>query len=170
MRTVTPYRSDQPAGRDGFIQLLHAEWTKFRTVRAWMVAWGAVAVMIVLLSYLGASSSHSGSCIGTDGSTPVCTVGHPPVPTGPDGKAVADSFTYVHQSLDGTGGLTVRVSSLTGGHAAGGAVSVSPDGEQNLQPGLAPWAKAGIIVQKDTRSGSAYAAVMVTGSHGVRMK
>ena len=31
---ATPYRSPRPAGRDGFLQLLHAEWTKFRTVRA----------------------------------------------------------------------------------------------------------------------------------------
>ena len=31
---ITPYRSSLPAGRDGFLQVLHAEWTKFRTVRS----------------------------------------------------------------------------------------------------------------------------------------
>jgi ABC-type transport system involved in multi-copper enzyme maturation permease subunit len=33
-----------------------------------------------------------------------------------------------------------------------------------------PWAKAGIIIAASTRPGSAYAAMMVTGSHGVRMQ
>ena len=32
--------------------------------------------------------------------------------------------------------------------------------------GLVPWAKAGIIIKASTRQGSAYAAMMVTGSHG----
>ena len=39
-----------------------------------------------------------------------------------------------------------------------------------MVPGLAPWAKAGIIIKQGTRQGSAYAAMMVTGSHGVRMQ
>ena len=33
-----------------------------------------------------------------------------------------------------------------------------------------PWAKAGIIIKASTRQGSAYAAMMVTGRHGVRMQ
>ena len=33
-----------------------------------------------------------------------------------------------------------------------------------------PWAKAGLIMKADTAQGSAYAAVMVTGGHGVRMQ
>ena len=33
-----------------------------------------------------------------------------------------------------------------------------------------PWAKAGIIIKASTRPGSAYAAMMVTGGHGVRMQ
>ena len=32
------------------------------------------------------------------------------------------------------------------------------------------WAKAGVIVKQDLKQGSAYAAVMVTGAHGVRMQ
>jgi ABC-type transport system involved in multi-copper enzyme maturation permease subunit len=39
-----------------------------------------------------------------------------------------------------------------------------------LHPGLAAWAKAGIIIEPDTKPGTAYTAVMVTGSHGVRMQ
>ena len=37
-------------------------------------------------------------------------------------------------------------------------------------PGLAEWAKAGIIIKRSTHQGSAYAAMMVTGAHGVRMQ
>ena len=37
-------------------------------------------------------------------------------------------------------------------------------------PGLAAWAKAGIIIKRSTHQGSAYAAMMVTGAHGVRMQ
>jgi signal transduction histidine kinase len=57
---------------------------------------------------------------------------------------------FVHQALAGDGTLTARVTSLSG------------------EPGLAPWAKAGIILEPDTNQGTAYAAVMVTGAHGVR--
>ena len=39
-----------------------------------------------------------------------------------------------------------------------------------MTPGLVPWAKAGIIIKASTKQGSAYAAMMVTGSHGVRMQ
>jgi ABC-type transport system involved in multi-copper enzyme maturation permease subunit len=39
-----------------------------------------------------------------------------------------------------------------------------------MTPGVQPWSKAGIIVKASTRQGTAYAAMMVTGSHGVRMQ
>jgi ABC-type transport system involved in multi-copper enzyme maturation permease subunit len=48
--------------------------------------------------------------------------------------------------------------------------SASRDAPVGTRPGLAPWAKAGLIIKASTRQGSAYAAVMVTGSHGVRMQ
>jgi hypothetical protein len=35
---------------------------------------------------------------------------------------------------------------------------------------VAPWAKAGIILEPDTHPGTSYVAVMVTGAHGVRMQ
>ena len=35
--TVAPHRPGQQTGRDGFAQLLRAEWTKFRTVRGWVI-------------------------------------------------------------------------------------------------------------------------------------
>ena len=69
---VAAYRSEQPVGRDGFAQLLRAEFTKFRTVRSWMIALCAAAVVFVLLSFLSAFTS---------GAT------NPAVPTGPGGQA-----------------------------------------------------------------------------------
>jgi len=38
MTMLAPYRSELRTGRDGFAQLLRAEWTKFRTVRGWSSA------------------------------------------------------------------------------------------------------------------------------------
>ena len=37
MTVITPYRSELGSGRDGFAQLLRAEWTKFRSVRGWVI-------------------------------------------------------------------------------------------------------------------------------------
>jgi ABC-type transport system involved in multi-copper enzyme maturation permease subunit len=73
----------------------------------------------------------------------------------------------VRQPLVGNGAVTVRVASLSGSPVGGG-----PNGALGgtSQAVLAPWAKAGIIVERDTSQGAAYAAVMVTGAHGVRMQ
>ena len=148
--------------RDGFARLLRAEFTKFRTVRAWMIALCAAAVVFVLLSFLSAFESRA----------PVRAV-----PAGPGGEAVSDTYMFVHQTLAGDGTLTARVASLSGAHtslspASGSAFGASSKGQpgSQLQPGLAPWAKAGIILEPDTNQGTAYAAVMVTGSHGVQMQ
>jgi hypothetical protein len=138
-----PRRHVAAPGRDGFARLLRAEFTKFRTVRSWMIALCAAAVVFVLLSFLSAFESRA----------PV-----PAVPTGPGGEAVADTYMFVHRTLAGDGALTARVTSLS-----------SQPGSQP-EPGLAPWAKAGIILEPDTKQGTAYAAVMVTGSHGVQMQ
>jgi ABC-type transport system involved in multi-copper enzyme maturation permease subunit len=140
---MTPYRS----GRDGFPQLLHAEWTKFRTVRGWMTGMVAAALMVVLVALLAGISSDQR--------------GGPAVPIGPGGEPVTDSFYFVHQPLAGNGSITVSVSALE--------TSV-PKGLGDLRPGTVPWAKAGLIVKDSTRQGSPYAAIMVTGGHGVRMQ
>ncbi|MCT2594389.1 DUF1349 domain-containing protein [Streptomyces sp. N2-109] len=145
--TVTPYRSGRRAGRHGFLQLLHAEWTKFRTVRGSVIGMAAAALMVVLVALLaGASSDQKGS---------------PPVPIGPGGEPVTDSFYFLHQPLAGNGSITVSVSALR---------SSIPTGPADLRPGIVPWAKAGLIIKQSTRQGSPYAAIMVTSSHGVRMQ
>jgi hypothetical protein len=127
--------------------MLHAEWTKFRTVLGWVAGMAAAALMVVLVALLaGVSSDQRGA---------------PPVPIGPGGEPVTDSFYLVHRPLTGDGSITVSVSTLT---------TEIPAGPADLRPGVVPWAKAGLIIKQSTRQGSPYAAIMVTGSHGVRMQ
>ena len=95
----------------------------------------------------------------------------PAPPTGPGGGWVTDSFYFVRQPLAGNGSITVRVTSLTGlysTHGVAGGAGGSPTA--GMTPGVQPWSKAGIIIKASTRQGAAYAAMMVTGSHGVRMQ
>ena len=139
-----------PRGRaavTGFGRVMHAEWTKFRTVPGWVAGLLAGAALIVAL---GLATGMSGSCGNDCGAT-----------LGPGGEPVTDSYYFVHRPLAGNGTLTVRVAAL-----AGTIPAASGPGQV---PGLAPWAKAGLIIT-GTRPGAAYAAVMLTGHHGPRMQ
>ena len=161
MTAIAPYRSERSTGRDGFAQLLRAEWTKFRSVRGWVIALLTGALLIVGLAVLTGANS-------------ICSNGNqacPVPPTGPEGGWVSDSFYFVRQPLTGNGSITVRVTSLTGlysTHPGLAAAGGSPSAD--MAPGVQPWAKAGIIIKASTARGSAYAAMMVTGTHGVRMQ
>ncbi|AWS44121.1 ABC transporter permease subunit [Streptosporangium sp. 'caverna'] len=155
---TAPYRPRPRAGRDGFAHLLHAEWTKFRTVRGWVITTVVAALVIVVLGLLAAAGSHA-SC--SEGPVEVAC---PAVPVGPGGEAVEDQFYFAHRSLTGNGDITARLTSMTG------IITYPPPDHDKIVPGLVPWAKAGVIVKDGTRQGSAYAAMMVTGSHGVRMQ
>ena len=164
------YRSEQPTGRDGFAQLLHAEWTKFRTVRGWVVAAISVALIVVLLALLIGAGNHASTC--TNGT---CTTSAPNLLTGPGGEEVSDSFYFVHQPLAADGAITARVTSMTGLYSPRGgvAVRVGSNGQAALtgmSSGLQPWTKVGLIIKANTSPGAAYAAIMMTGSHGVRMQ
>jgi hypothetical protein len=132
---VTPYRSRLREGRYGFADLLRAEWTKFRTVRGWIIGVIAGALAIVAFALV---PGQQGSC-----NVAGCTT-----PVGPGGEEMSDSFYFVHQPLAGNGGITARMTSLTGEIPAmsGGAA---------MRAGLVPWAKAGIIIKASTRPGSA---------------
>ncbi|MEW2354848.1 hypothetical protein [Spirillospora sp. NPDC029432] len=143
-----------------FGRLLRAEWTKFRTVRGWTAAAIAAALVTVGLGLFSAAGSHS-SC----GTGPV-EVACPPPPTAPTGEAVNDKFYFVHRTLTGDGAITVRLTSMTGRIRK---PDVKP-GERNLVAGVVPWAKAGVMIKESTRQGAPYAAVMMTGEHGVRMQ
>ena len=173
MSTITPYRSPVQDERDGFGQLLHAEWTKFRTVRGWLIGM-AVAILViaglgvflVYASVAGVSCGSSGPGGSTQGLQHGAACAAPPLLLGPGGEPVTDSFYFVRQPLAGNGSITVRVTSLTG---PAGLIH-SPDGNSYGSPGIQPWSKAGIIIKQDLTPGSPYAAMMVTGSNGVRMQ
>jgi len=166
--TVTPYRSAESAGRDGFAQLLRAEWIKFRSVRGWVIGMVVAALLMLAVGLLGvqvnvtcssgphAPARHGAACV-------------TPMPVGPGGEPVTDSFYFVRQPLTGNGSITAQVTSLTGvqvSAASTGPNTSSPDFVRALQP----WSKAGIIIKQSTKQGSAYAAMMVTGGNGVRMQ
>jgi hypothetical protein len=142
---MVPSRSEQAVGHGAFVQLLRAEFTNFRRVRSWMISLCGVVVVVVILSFIVALASHARN---------------PTVPTGPDGEAVTDTYMFVHQPLAGDGTITARITSLSGVYtstnASRPALGTSSDGQpgSQLQPGLAPWAKAGIILEPNTNQGT----------------
>jgi len=166
--TITKYRSPVQDGRDGFPQLLRAEWTKFRTVRGWVIAM-IVAILVTagLGLFLVAASTNvscgTGNSSGGSGQVQHGAACQTTLLLGPGGEPVTDSFYFVRQPLAGNGSITVRVTSLTG-------LPPSANGQGDMQSHLMPWAKAGIIINQNLTNGSAYVAMMVTGSNGVRMQ
>ncbi|MEV6166643.1 hypothetical protein AB0L99_00260 [Streptomyces sp. NPDC051954] len=133
-------------------ELLRQEWTGFRRPGR-LIAMAVAALLVLALGLLDASGDHA-SC---DGSCPTD-------PRGPDGSLVSDQFYFLHKDLGENGSITVRMTSMTG------TITYPPPDHDRIVPGLAPWAKAGIIVKDGVRQGSSYAALMVTGGHGVRMQ
>ena len=166
-QTVTPHRSPLTPERDSFWYLVHAEWTKFRTVRGWVIAAGVTMVAIAAGAFLGADvSAGCGPAGGGHAAGGAHAAACPAQPTGPGGEPVQDVFYFAHQPVTGNGTITVQMTSLTGRFIIGTA-----NGRFQTAPGgLQPWSKAGIILKENTSQGSAYAAMMVTGSNGVRMQ
>src|SRR5258708_831701 len=163
MNTITPSRSAAPAARAGFARLLHAEWTKFRTVRGWVIAVIVAVLVTVLLGLFQGSHSHVAPCT-TGPNGPAC---HYVIPAGPGGESVTDTFYFVHRPLAGDGTITVRVTSLTEVAESSQTLNGRP---VSTKPAVVPWSKAGLIITAGSGQGSAYAAVLVTGSHGTRMQ
>ncbi|MGI5232945.1 ABC transporter permease subunit [Actinoallomurus sp. CA-142502] len=163
--TSTPPLLAGTPERARFTAVLRAEWTKFRTVRGWVIAPIMAAVLCVVFTFLVANGTHTDFCTGTGN----CTAGHAFVPTGPKGQAVADSYYTLGGRLTGDGTITTQVTSLTG-VVSTAPPDVAPSQAQQTRPGVPAWAKAGILLRPSTRQGSAYAAVMVTGGHGDRFQ
>jgi ABC-type transport system involved in multi-copper enzyme maturation permease subunit/regulation of enolase protein 1 (concanavalin A-like superfamily) len=151
---IAPRLPAEQPGKDGFAQVLSAEWTKFATVRGWVITAIAVAAVVAVAVFGIASISQNNN--------------HPPVlATVPGGESVTDAFYFVHQPVSGDGSITVRVTALVnvarpapGSHGAIAAADAS----------IQPWAKAGIMVKDSTTPGSRYASVVATASHGVQMQ
>jgi hypothetical protein len=120
--TMTPYRSQASSGHERFWHLLHAEFTKFRNVRGWVIT---MIIAILATSAFVFLSSRAQCSAG--GST--C----PPPPAGPGGEPVADAFYFAHQPLTGNGTITVQLTSLTGefqNQNANGQSVMEPEGPQ----------------------------------------
>ncbi|MFD4600683.1 ABC transporter permease subunit [Streptomyces sp. NPDC058464] len=139
------------------LRVLRAEWTKFRTVRGWVLGTLGAALASVLLLLAGTASTNQSSNQSSNQHRQDAAA----LPVGPGGEAVNDSFYFVHQALTGNGSITVPVTALTG------VLAQEPG---RTSPGITPWAKAGILVKQSLGQGSQYAAMMVTGAHGVRMQ
>ena len=133
-------------------ELLRREWIAFRRPGR-LIALVAAALTVIALGLLVALSIRS-SC---DGPCPVA-------PVAGDGSVVSDRFWFLHRDLGREGSITIRMTSMTG------TITYPPPNHDQIVPGLVPWAKAGIIVKDGVRPGSRYAALMMTGSHGVRFE
>jgi hypothetical protein len=145
----------EKTGHDSFVQLLVVEWTTFRKARGSLIAIAVAALVTVLLGLVVANLITCGP------NGMVCSA----IAVGPGGESVDDRSYFVHQPLAGDGSVTVHVTSLSGL-----ITYPPPKHDQFVVSGVVPWAKAGIMIKENTKLGSAYAAVMVTGSHGVRMQ
>src|SRR5215467_3516385 len=84
------HRSSVRTARDGFVQILRAEWTKVRSVRSTVWCVLAAIGLTVLVSLLTTASST------TDANS---------------GPAFEDRFTFVHQPMDGDGTFVAHVAS-----------------------------------------------------------
>ena len=158
-----PVSSTQPPGPPGFGRALRAEWTKFRTLRGWIIA---VLVGLALIDAVGLLLVRGSIGCGT-ASGKAC---YQPLPTGPDGEAVTDAFYFVHRTLTGDGTITARMRDLTGHYSSRpGPVAAGQD-DSGESVGTQPWSKAGILIKDGLTPGSAYAAMTATGSHGTRMQ
>jgi ABC-type transport system involved in multi-copper enzyme maturation permease subunit len=138
-------------------RLLLAEWTKLRSVGRWVITLLGAALLTVGLSVLAASGNR------TDMNQ------HPNFVVGPNADPVADGFYFVHQPITGDTTLTVRVASLTPPQEPE-QVNMGQQMTLMHNPGPFAGATAGIVIKDGARSGSSYAAVMLTGTNGVRMQ
>lgn len=165
--SALPRPTDKPAS-NGFGSILWAEWVKFRTVRGWIITLVLAAAATFFLCYETAAGPNTGGCSGLPAGA-VCASGPlTVVPPGPGGEGVADTYEFVHRPLTGNGTITAQITSLTGVTSTNASeLQESPSASH---PGLASWAKAGLLLTPSTKQGSAYAGVMATGSHGIRFQ
>ncbi|HWO60934.1 MAG TPA: hypothetical protein VNO31_12975, partial [Umezawaea sp.] len=132
-------------------------WNGFRTrgrVTAVVVATLLTVLPGLLLAFADRSSCSAGNV----------EVECPADPAGPAGTAVSDQFTFAHRQLGREGTITARLTSMTG------VITYPPPNHDEIVEGLVPWAKAGLIIKDGTSPGSSYAALVMTGEHGVRMQ
>ena len=82
--TVTPHRSPVTPERESFWHLVHAEWTKFRTVRGWVIA--VLVTIAAITAFVFVASDVSSSLRQRP-------AGRPPARCSRPGLAVCRSWT-----------------------------------------------------------------------------
>jgi hypothetical protein len=133
-------------------KLLRREWTAFRRPGR-LIVLSAAAFAVVALGLLyafGQQRACPGPC--------------PAEAIAGDGSIVSDRFWFLHRDLGREGTITVRLTSMTG------TITYPPPNHDQIVSGLVPWAKTGIIIKDGLRQGSSYAALAMTGGHGVRFQ
>ncbi|GHJ48060.1 hypothetical protein Cs7R123_54020 [Catellatospora sp. TT07R-123] len=142
---------------ESFPASLRAAWAELAR-RGRVLALAGAALLVLAFALLPGLAVHSSCSQG-----PV-EVPCPVDPRDEAGRAVADEFWFAHRGLDGDGTITARLTELTG------TITYPPPHHDQIVSGLVPWAKTGLIIKDGLRRGSAYAAIMMTGAHGVRMQ
>jgi ABC-type transport system involved in multi-copper enzyme maturation permease subunit len=165
--SAPPRPTDKPAS-NSFRSVLWAEWTKFRTVRGWIIALVLAAAATFFLCYETAAGPNTGGCSGLPAGAVCTSAPRTVVPTGPGGEGVADTYEFVHRTLTRDGTVTAEITSLAGLTSTNasnvqGSLSAS-------HPSLSSWAKAGLLLTPSTTQGSPYAAVIATGGHGIHFQ
>jgi hypothetical protein len=137
--------------------LLRREWTSFRTRGRALAVLAAMLVMVA--GAVLAAMPPRASCSQGTVETPC-----PADPIGPQGAGVTDRLAFAHRTLEGDGSITARLTSFTG------IITYPPPDHDEIVAGLVPWAKTGVIIKDGTSPGSRYAALMMTGRHGVHLQ
>ncbi|MCS7481963.1 DUF1349 domain-containing protein [Umezawaea endophytica] len=132
-------------------------WSEFRA--RGRIAVAAAATVLAVLPGLVLAFADRSSC-----SAGEVEVECPTDPVGPQGTSVSDRFTFAHRPLGREGTITARLTSMTG------VITYPPPNHDEIVDGLVPWAKAGLVIKDGTAPGSSYAALVMTGEHGVRMQ
>jgi hypothetical protein len=90
--TAVMVRPEPPGSQvAGFGQLLYAEWTKFRTVRGWVIATVIAALLTAGVGIWATSGYHGLPCGTTGPNGQMIGQACPAPPLGPDGEMVTDS-------------------------------------------------------------------------------
>ena len=159
---VAPQRSQVTEGHESFWHLVHAEWTKFRTVRGWVIA--VLVTIVAITAFVFVSTDVSSGCTAVQGASSAATaVACPAQPTGPGGDPVQDVFYFAHQPVTGNGTITVQMTSLTG------QTPVAPAGSRTRWGPGGPW-PAAVVQGRDHHQGEHVAGLGVRGDDGHRVQ
>ncbi|GLZ81613.1 hypothetical protein Afil01_64200 [Actinorhabdospora filicis] len=134
------------------------QWTDYRRR---IGNWIGLACAFLLLAGFGVlvGAGDGNACMQGDLEV-ACVSG----PVGPDGNPVADIFAMAGRDLGPDGMITARLTAMNG------IITYPPPNHDEIVSGLVPWAKTGLIIKDGTGQGSSYAAIAMTGAHGVRFQ